>query len=289
MLKIPPFRNGQVECMITVPFTINDIQNLPPSHVCMCDSSTHHINVHSSLCRAMTDLDNNASVCVVAPAGAQAVMKMASNMFTSDSGGAVNTIVSSLPDASSVKEYLNDVLNGTVDICFETNATKWCVRRLEHTTTTTTSVEMNNDVVHLVAPDVKAEVGKHVIDMMAADARMKAAEEQLQKTKVSAEEHRLKEEQASRARRMAAEKKRMEDEDKARATKMEADLRRMANDEMTRMTRVCIRENERMAIHRWPTTSVSQQENYTLCRTIREAAYTLSSEMRSITYVPSTP
>ena len=53
-------------------------------------------------------------------------------------------------------------------------------------------------------------------------------------------------------------------------------------------TYVCIRENETMAIRRWPTTSVNQQENYTLCRTIREAAYTLWSEMRSITYVPST-
>ena len=142
----------------------------------------------------MTDLNNNVSVCVVAPDGAQDVIRIASNMYNADNGGAVNKIVSRLPDASSVKEYLDGVLNGTVDICFDTNATKWCVQHLERTTTTTTSVEMNNDVVHLVAPDVKAEVGKHVIDMMAADARMKAAEEQLQKTKVSAEEQRLKEE-----------------------------------------------------------------------------------------------
>ena len=49
---------------------------------------------------------------------------------------------------------------------------------------------------------------------------------------------------------------------------------------------VCIRGHETMEIRRWPATCVSQQENYALCRTMRDAVHMWYSSMLNITQVP---
>ena len=78
----------------------------------------------------MENVNNNASFCVIAPAGAQGIIESMSKVYSVNGDEAVSNVISRFPDAISVKKHLHDVLNGSgkVAIHFDQNATTWSVQ-----------------------------------------------------------------------------------------------------------------------------------------------------------------